>query len=342
MITKKLSRSSVVFLVVAGALALILSGCDPGVGSTPSSASESIGTLGALGTLSASSGGQVAQNGTFSVDLLAGQHILVGSVSFVVDTQEETLTVVYETQDGWELTEVHLWIGLDLSDMPTNRQGNPVIGHFPFANDQLDGVTSFSFVLTAADLGILDIAELCDATIYGAAHAALQLPDGSGGYQTETGWAAGSPVTQRGSWATYVQFTVECPEDNGDNFFPVWGQDISNVVLVFQQPDGSYYTVKIDEWPSEADNDLDNSIDAILEFLVINHENITSDSMLLGAIIKGGVQTTEYYTYGSGSTGADFADELPEGTGLSLDGTSSNASPQNAINATYDYEEVFE
>ena len=326
------SRLSMVLIAALGALALV--GCDLGVGATPGTAT---GTLGAL-----SSDAAVASNGSLTVDLLAGQNILAGSVTFTVDTNEETLTVTYTTQDDWELTEVHLWVGLDLDDMPTNRAGNPQIGRFPFANDELDGVTSYSFVLSAADFADVDFAELCDETVHAAAHAVLQRPNGDDGYQTETGWADGSPIREGGSWATYVSFVVDCSVDEENDFFPVWGQDISNVILVFLQSDGSYYTVKIDEWPDEADNDLDNSIDEILAFLLAEDDNVTEESVLLGAIIKGGTQTTEYYTYGPGSTGPDLADELPEGTGLTLDGTSANASPSNAIDTTFDYDEIFE
>jgi len=74
------------------------------------------------------------------------------------------------------------------------------------------------------------------------------------------------------------------------------GYDISNITLVFDQdagdekpkPDGDgFYTVKIDV-PNAFDDDLDNSIDAILDWLVANDEFITEDSDLLGVVIKGG------------------------------------------------------
>lgn len=93
------------------------------------------------------------------------------------------------------------------------------------------------------------------------------------------------------------------PQDD----FPKWAQDISNVILVFNQtlgdekpkPDGDgYYTVKIDNWPGAADDDLDNSIDDILNWLVAKDPNIDADSDLLGVIIKGGIQDTNFYAYG--------------------------------------------
>jgi|GEM_PF-3117853 len=130
-------------------------------------------------------------------------------------------------------------------------------------------------------------------------------------------------------------------EGNSD-YFPTWGQDISHVILVYDTaPAGDndgYYTVKIDEWPDAADNDLDNSIEAILAYLLTNDDNVTENSELLGASIKGGQQITSYYAYGSGDNGSDTP---PVGLGFSYDGTSANESPQNAIDAVYLFGDVF-
>ncbi|MGA1824193.1 MAG: hypothetical protein ACMUIP_05960 [bacterium] len=49
-----------------------------------------------------------------------------------------------------------------------------------------------------------------DTTYYVAAHAALRKPDGSGGYQTETGWADGDLFVERGMWGTYFAITLTC------------------------------------------------------------------------------------------------------------------------------------
>jgi len=48
-------------------------------------------------------------SGTQCFDLLAGQHILAGSVC--VRIEGDDLAVTYSTTDGWELTETHLWVG---------------------------------------------------------------------------------------------------------------------------------------------------------------------------------------------------------------------------------------
>lgn len=149
---------------------------------------------------------------------------------------------------------------------------------------------------------------------------------------------------------------VEEPPPPPADDFPMWGQDISNVILVFDQTAGDdspvvrdkgkiiqqgdgYYTVKIDNWPGAADDDLDNSIDDILAWLIANDPNIDANSDLLGVIIKGGIQDTNFYAYGDNNTNGTAPDTPPEGLGLSWDG-SSNPQPANAVDESYDYAAV--
>ncbi len=135
--------------------------------------------------------------------------------------------------------------------------------------------------------------------------------------------------------------------------FPLWGQDISHVTLVFRQtagdtkpnykgdtPDGDgYYTVKIDV-PESFNDDLDSSIGAILAKLDIKDANITSTSDLLGVVIKGGQQDTKFYAYGDYNENDTASDPLPEGIGFSLSGNDTE-NPANAIDVGYTYEYLF-
>jgi hypothetical protein len=138
-------------------------------------------------------------------------------------------------------------------------------------------------------------------------------------------------------------------DDDDDDFFPPWGQDISNVILVFDQTDGDtkpdpdgdgYYTVKIDSWPGGADDDLDSSIDDILAWLIANDPNVSADSDLLGVIIKGGTEDTNFYAFGDNDTNGTEPDDAPAGLGLSWVG-SENPQPASAVDDSYDYEDVF-
>ncbi len=135
------------------------------------------------------------------------------------------------------------------------------------------------------------------------------------------------------------------PPTSGGNDFPTWGQDISHFTLVFDQTLGDtkprtegdgYYTVKIDV-DGAFNDDMDVSIASILATLATKDANVTAESDLLGLVIKGGLQTTQYYAYGDHNTNGDAADELPYGIGFDLVGNLTEQ-PTNAIDAAYTYD----
>ena len=151
-----------------------------------------------------------------------------------------------------------------------------------------------------------------------------------------------------GSLKLVADYTPPVEPPPGDDF-PLWQQDISNVILVFNstegdkkpKPDGDgFYTVKIDNWCDDADDDLDNSIEAILAYLVANDPNVDADTELLGVIIKGGVQDTNFYAYGDNNTNGTEADDAPEGLALSWSG-SSNPAPAQNVDESFDFCEIF-
>lgn len=141
-------------------------------------------------------------DGYFCVALMAGQSIDAGDVC--VGIEGTNLVVVYKTEGGWELTETHLWLGKALADMPQTKSGNPKIGNFPYNSGALAG-TSYTLRLPLTMVGIG-----CDTQYYFAAHAVVRKADGSGGYQTETGWGSGTRFVDKGSWATYFMVGFEC------------------------------------------------------------------------------------------------------------------------------------
>ncbi|MHC4281204.1 MAG: hypothetical protein ACYSUJ_13785 [Planctomycetota bacterium] len=146
--------------------------------------------------------------------LYAGQSINAGTVC--VEVSEDDLVVTYTTLYGWELTEAHLWVGTALAVMPQTKKGNPKVGNFPYHSGDITGSTSYEFTIPLTDLGGDAFATiLCNETFLVAAHAALRKDNGSGGYQTETGWADGYSMVQRGNWATYFEFQFSCDDPNG-------------------------------------------------------------------------------------------------------------------------------
>lgn len=133
------------------------------------------------------------------VTLYAGQTIEAGTVCIEqVDTEDmEQLRVTYTTIDGWELVEAHLWIGEDLTMMPQK------VEHFPYHSDDITGLTSYSFFIDPI---------WCTDVRYAAAHAIIRKNITEGSYRTETAWASGPQVVERGNWATYFTFEMTCTE----------------------------------------------------------------------------------------------------------------------------------
>ncbi|MFC2135267.1 hypothetical protein ACFLR4_00180 [Bacteroidota bacterium] len=136
-----------------------------------------------------------------------------------------------------------------------------------------------------------------------------------------------------------------CPDGDDENDFPTWGQDISHVILVFtgaSDPssnnggDDGYYTIKIDEYQDEDPDDLDDDIDAYLAALVAGGYLVDGQYELMGSSIKGGLQTTSYYSYGSFNTNGDAPDTPPAGLGFIYPGGSANESPQSAVDVVID------
>jgi hypothetical protein len=188
-----------------------------------------------------------------------------------------------------------------------------------------------SVTVTAADLGLdaFTTADLTDAIV--GVRATSTTSDDLGG--------------REGS----LKLTGTCDPDEpeGPNDFPVFGQDISNVVLYWDAVDvaggdtrpaggDGYYTVKIDG-VSGASKDLDDWIGDVLAYLVANDPNIDASSAekLLGVAIKGGTQDTEFFAYGDNNTNGTDPDNFPGGD---LDGP---AIDSNELDMTYEYDAIF-
>lgn len=129
------------------------------------------------------------------------------------------------------------------------------------------------------------------------------------------------------------------------NDFPTWAQDISHVVLYFDQAKGDttgdgYYTVKLDNWPASGDDDLDNSIDDIVDWLIANDPSIDAGSDLLGVVIKGGNEPTQYFAYGAHNANGTDADVVPAGAPQIETPPKQGIVDGSEIDMTYDYGDV--
>ncbi len=135
--------------------------------------------------------------------LYAGQTIDAGTVCS--DNDSDFLTVTYTTVGGWTLSEVHLFVGHSLVEMPQTKTGNPKIGNFPYTDDA-NGATTYTFRLPLGDFQAS-----CGSVLTLAAHAVVSKVNADGSVRTETAWGAGTRMVAKGNWATYFSYTVQCP-----------------------------------------------------------------------------------------------------------------------------------
>jgi hypothetical protein len=108
------------------------------------------------------------ENGNLGFTLYAGQTIGAGSVC--VKIENNTLKVTYTTASGWELTEAHLWIRNQTTDLPQNKPGNPVPGQFPFKFTVAPGQYPYQHDQEEATTDSYTVTGL-SRTIYVVAHA---------------------------------------------------------------------------------------------------------------------------------------------------------------------------
>jgi hypothetical protein len=146
-----------------------------------------------------------------NVKLVAGQSIDAGSLIFNdIDTNgdnlKDALEVTFSTKDGWELSEVHFFIGTALSQMPQTKTGNPQVGLFPYKSGVING-TSYTFIIPFATLNF-------DCTVqegyFVSAHASVKNSAGS----SQTAWGDGLRLNAKGNWGMYFMIYISCDESN--------------------------------------------------------------------------------------------------------------------------------
>lgn len=147
--------------------------------------------------------------------IYAGQNINAGTITYDdVDTngdqQDDALQVTFQASNGWALIDVSFFVGNTLSDLPTNKSGNPIPGQFPYKSGNILGQTSFTLTIPFLTLGFS-----CPSGVvrnfYVAAHCNLRKAlSGGTTYQYETGWGDGLRLLARGNWAMYNQIFITC------------------------------------------------------------------------------------------------------------------------------------
>lgn len=133
-------------------------------------------------------------NSTF--DLIAGNNSTAGFIT--VENNGTSLSVTYNTTEGWVLNETHLYVGA-LEGIPTTGSGNPKIGHFP-SKDEHNGATSFTVEFP------LDPNIECYAI---AAHAEVSLIENGNVIQQAGAWSEGNQINNgNNNWAMYSEYCL--------------------------------------------------------------------------------------------------------------------------------------
>jgi len=141
------------------------------------------------------------------VDLIAGQHIVAGTVCVL--NEGENLYVTYTTTDGWMLAETHLAVSTDepgtgewLGNRWQNRAGNPAPGRFPYKAEHDPAVDdTYTYTIPLADIS--DGVGAGD-TVFVAAQAVVVHEDEG----KETAWGKGERFVERGDWAMFFEYIV--------------------------------------------------------------------------------------------------------------------------------------
>ncbi len=137
-------------------------------------------------------------------DLIAGggnpkSAIDVGDITIWND--EDYLYVMYQTTDGWYMTETHLHVADSLAGIPQTKKFNPIPGQFKYPKYFKPPVQEYTYEIPWTwDSG---------TTLYIGAHAVVQKEIGyvecTPIYQEETAWGDGEDFDGK-NWATYIMY----------------------------------------------------------------------------------------------------------------------------------------
>ncbi len=129
-------------------------------------------------------------------ELIAGQTIPAGNV--IVSNDNENLYVTYESDNGWKIKEIHLFVGA-FADIPLNNANVPVPGHFPINETFNPGVGMVTYEIPLSNLPDCP---------YILSHAVV-VKEG----QEETAWGKGDVSFEEAfdikRWGWVMEF---CPE----------------------------------------------------------------------------------------------------------------------------------
>jgi hypothetical protein len=123
-----------------------------------------------------------------STQLIAGQHFNSGSVTVTNDAN--SIYVTYNTANGYLLKQTHLFAG-NCNAVPTNNQGNPVPGQFPYKAVHIN-LTNYTYQIPIASIPAGSCACI-------AAHAVVVKLNNAGQViEQQTAWGNGVRINPNG------------------------------------------------------------------------------------------------------------------------------------------------
>ncbi len=149
-----------------------------------------------------------------TVNLIAGQHTVVGEVSAYND--KDKLYITISTNGPWYIRKTHLYTG---ERSQTEGIKNPAPGRFPYSYDATSlnnyGVQEYTYEIDAEGLegwGEFDIAIHADVVQVDVKTDGLPKLDDNGNatiLRSEGAWGQGTRFTLKGSWAMFFTYTLQ-------------------------------------------------------------------------------------------------------------------------------------
>lgn len=135
--------------------------------------------------------------------LYAGQTIDAGTLTVTNDANN--LYVTYNLKNDWYLKEVHLYVG-DCGEIPVNKKGNPVLGHFPY-------VMSFTYPYPTSYSETIPLDELGECFCI-SAHATIGRMNSEGEEESQTAFGGGNHEFDGNRWGYFFDYCVkECDNE---------------------------------------------------------------------------------------------------------------------------------
>jgi hypothetical protein len=132
-----------------------------------------------------------------SYDLIAKRNVDVGDL--VITNDEEFLYVTYSLEDDWYVRSARMFIG-DVNDMPINRGGNPIIGHFPIKEHFNCETSSFTYTF--------ELSELPECYVIAVHSSVKKIVNGQRVF-TSGCWSYGTKFNPRKRWGWYSEYCTQ-------------------------------------------------------------------------------------------------------------------------------------